>query len=66
MNAKELKQKSDSELKKLYTDTQKKLFEGRFNLESGKVKNVSSFKEFKKDIARILTLLKEREENNTK
>ncbi len=64
MKAKELKQKSDSELKKLYADTQKKLFEGRFNLESGKVKNVSSFKEYKRDIARILTLLREREEDN--
>ncbi len=60
MNVKELRQKSDSELEKLLGDIKKKLFEGRFNLESGKTKNVTSFREHKRDIARILTTFKER------
>jgi len=46
-----------AELKKLLQDNREKLRELRFNLESGKVKNVREIRKIKKDIARILTTL---------
>lgn len=59
MKSKDLRQKTDAELHKLLSDMRKKLFEGRFALSSGKVKNVSSLRELRRDIARVRTLLAE-------
>jgi len=58
MKITELRQKSKSELQKLLQDSREKLRQLRFDLASGKVKNVREIRELKKDIARILTLLK--------
>ena len=59
MKIQELRQKSEAELKKLLPDNREKLRQLKFDLASGKVKNVRVIREIKKDIARILTLLKQ-------
>ena len=58
--AKELRLKPEEELNQLLSESQKKLRELRFNLASGKVKNVRTIRVLKKDIARILTILNEK------
>lgn len=60
---KDLRLKSKEELDQLFIESQKKLRELRFNLASGKVKNVRMIRVIKKDIARILTILNEKAEN---
>lgn len=59
MKIKELKQKPKEELRKILTEHREHLRILRFNLFSGKVKNVKEVRGIKKDIARILTLLKQ-------
>jgi len=59
MKIAELRQKSKEELQKLLQDLREKLRQLRFDLVSGKVKNVREIRKIKKDIARTLTLLKE-------
>jgi len=56
--ASELKQKSKEELAKILQDSREKLQQLRFDLSAGKVKNVREIRQTRKDIARILTLLK--------
>jgi large subunit ribosomal protein L29 len=63
VKTKELQLKSDEELNQLLSESQKKLRELRFNLASGKVKNVRAIRALKKDIARILTILNEKSQN---
>lgn len=60
IKAKELRLKAEEELNQLLSESQKKLRELRFNLASGKVKNVRAIRVLKKDIARILTILNEK------
>jgi len=60
--SKELRLKPEEELNQLLSESQKKLRELRFNLASGKVKNVRTIRVLKKDIARILTILNEKSE----
>lgn len=48
------------ELIRVLSDKQERLRQLRFDLVAGKVKNVREIIETKKDIARILTLLKEK------
>ena len=55
----ELRQKSKPELQKLLTELRERLRQLRFDLAAGKVKNVREIRQIKKDIARILTLLKQ-------
>ena len=57
MKISEFQQKSKKELQKLLQDNQEKLRQLRFNLASGKVKNVREIRKLKKDTARILTTL---------
>ncbi len=57
MKLSELKQKSLKELQKLLQNNQDKLRQLRFDLASGKVKNVREIRQIKKDIARIFTKL---------
>ena len=59
MKTKELQQKSKSELQKILSDNREKLRQLRFDLSAGKVKNVREVRKIKKDIARILTILKQ-------
>jgi len=58
MKAKELKQKSKKELERLLLNDREKLRQLKFDLSAGKVKNVREIRKIKKDIARILTILK--------
>lgn len=57
MNAKELKQKNEKELQRLLQEDSEKLRQLKFDLSAGKVKNVREIRKIKKDIARILTVL---------
>ena len=57
MKIAELRQKSVGELKKILQANQEKLRQLNFDLASGKVKNVREVRKIKKDIARIITLL---------
>jgi large subunit ribosomal protein L29 len=60
METKELKKKSQPELNRLLRDLRGKLMALRFDLASGKVKNVREIHQLKRDIARILTILREK------
>ena len=53
----DINKKSNKELSVLLNEKKEKLRELRFNLASGKVKNVKEIRNTKKDIARILTIL---------
>jgi len=55
----ELRQKSKEELEKSLQDSREKLRQLRFDLSAGKVKNVREIRRIKKEIARILTILKQ-------
>jgi len=59
MKAVELRKKDKKELEKLIVDLKKKLSDLRFKFSSNKLKNVKSASNTKKEIARILTILKE-------
>lgn len=58
MKLTELKQKSQQELQRILEDDRKKLGQLRFDLSAGKVKNVKEVHNLKKEIARIMTLLR--------
>jgi len=59
MNPEELRKKTKEELQIMLQESREKLRTLRFDLTSGKVKNVREIRKIKKNIARILTLLKE-------
>jgi large subunit ribosomal protein L29 len=59
MKIRELKQKTDQELKETLIHLKDKLRELRFNLAGGKVKNIKEIHQTKKTIARVLTLIKQ-------
>jgi len=58
MKIAELSQKPKNELQTLLSEKRERLRQLRFNISSGKVKNVREIRMIKKDIARVLTLLK--------
>ncbi|MCX6765074.1 MAG: 50S ribosomal protein L29 [Candidatus Nealsonbacteria bacterium] len=57
MEITELKNKDVKELKKLLNEKKEHLSQMRFDLVSGKVKNVSDIRNTRKDIARISTMI---------
>ena len=57
MKISELHQKTKTELQKLLQDNRERFRQLRFDLAAGKVKNVREIRKIKKDIARILTIL---------
>ena len=61
MNVKEIRDKSNDELLKTLDEFKKELFDLRFEKATGSVDNPMRIRELKKSIARILTVLKERE-----
>ncbi len=63
MKIKELREKSENELQKLLKEKREKLRQLRFDLASGKIKNVREIVVIKKDIARIMTLFNEYKTN---
>jgi len=60
MKAIELRKKDKKELEKSVQDLVKKLSDLRFKFSSNKLKNVKEINNTKKEIARILTVLKEK------
>ncbi len=65
MKAKELNKKTKSDLQKLLQQNRSKLRTLRFDLSSGKVKNVREIRAIRKDIARILTTLNKHAKKTT-
>ncbi|RAO99346.1 50S ribosomal protein L29 [Petrotoga sp. 9PW.55.5.1] len=61
MRISEMRELTDEELNRELENLKERLFQLRFQLELGQLKNSSSIKMVKKDIARIKTILKERE-----
>jgi len=59
MKAQELRKKDKKELLKTVQEIRKKLSDLRFKFSSNKLKNVKEISNLKKEIARILTILKE-------
>jgi ribosomal protein L29 len=61
MKIKELKLKSENELKTLLNDSREKLREMRFKVAQRQLKNVREVRKTKELVARIMTLMKEKE-----
>ena len=61
MNIKEVREKSSADLEKTLQDYKVELFDLRFQRATGSIENPMRIRELKKSIARILTVLQERE-----
>jgi len=61
MKIAEIRQKTEKELNKLLGEKREKLRELRFDLAAGKVKDIKDIRGTRKDIAKILTILNEKE-----
>ena len=59
MNMEELKGKSNDELRAQVTELKKELLNLRFQKASGELASTARFKEARKDIARILTAIRQ-------
>ena len=66
MNVKEIRDKSNDELLKTLEEFRKELFDLRFERATGTIENPMRIRELRKSIARILTVLKEREKEEAK
>ena len=64
MKANELREMTDEELDEHLRDTRKQLFNLRFQHATGQLDNPMKLGSVRKDIARILTVLGEREEQS--
>jgi large subunit ribosomal protein L29 len=63
MKATELRKKDRKELERQVTELRHKMDDLRFQLAAKSLKNVKELHETKRDIARILTIIKESEKN---
>jgi len=63
MKAKEIRDKSINELNQSVVDLKTELFNLRFQLATGELDNPMRINKVKKDIARVKTILRERELN---
>lgn len=61
MNIKEIRDKSSEDLKKTLDEMKVELFDLRFARATGSIENPMRIRELKKSIARILTVLHDRE-----
>ncbi|HLU30404.1 MAG TPA: 50S ribosomal protein L29 [Acidimicrobiia bacterium] len=61
MNAADLREMNLEELTEALADAKEELFNLRFQLATNQLDNTARFKEVKKDIARIRTVMRERE-----
>ncbi|WP_036223447.1 50S ribosomal protein L29 [Mesoaciditoga lauensis] len=61
MKAKDLREMTAEELKDLVLEQKEKLYKLRFQLELSQLDNTSQIREVKRDIARIKTLIREKE-----
>jgi large subunit ribosomal protein L29 len=60
MKSKDLIKKDHAELEKHLEEKRNKIKEMRFKVSAGGIKNVKDFKESKKEIARVLTILNQK------
>jgi large subunit ribosomal protein L29 len=60
MRAKELRDRSDDELRKSLSDLEEQLFKLRFQKSTGQIENPQKIREVRKDIARVQTVMNER------
>ncbi len=56
----ELRRKSNKELQQILKGLREDLRKSRFNLVGGKIKDIKQIRKLKSDIARVLTVLKEK------
>ncbi len=61
MRAKEIREMTDSELKKKLAESKEEQFKLRFQQATGQLENTQRIPKVKKNIARILTILREKE-----
>jgi len=59
MKVKELKQKTQKELNDILVENRRKLGQLRFDLASKKLKNIREIRGLRRDVARIITILKQ-------
>ena len=60
MKTKDLHQKTEKELNELLIDNRYKLGKLKFDLSSKKIKNVREIRDLRRDVAKILTILNEK------
>lgn len=61
MNTRELRQMSDAELVEQHDELKEELFNLRFRLATGQLDNYARLGQVRRDIARVLTVQRERE-----
>ncbi len=61
MKASDLRKLTDEELREKERQLRKELFNLRYQKESGQLGNTAMIKKVKRDLARVLTILRERE-----
>jgi large subunit ribosomal protein L29 len=60
MKAAELRERSVDELDKALSDLEEQLFKLRFQKSTGQIENPNKIRQVRKDIARVLTVIRER------
>ena len=61
MKGKDVRDRSDDELRKTLGDLQEQLFKLRFQKSTGQIENPTKIREVRKDIARVLTVMNQRQ-----
>jgi len=61
MKAKDIRERSDDELRKALGDLEEQLFKLRFQKSTGQIDNPIKIREVRKDIARVMTVMTERQ-----
>jgi large subunit ribosomal protein L29 len=61
MKSKDIRERSDDELRKTLGDLEEQLFKLRFQKSTGQIENPIKIREVRKDIARVLTVMNERQ-----
>jgi large subunit ribosomal protein L29 len=61
MKAKDIRERSDDELRKTLGDLEEQLFKLRFQKSTGQIENPIKIREVRKDIARVLTVMNQRQ-----
>ena len=61
MKATDIRERSDDELRKALSDLEEQLFKLRFQKSTGQIENPIKIHEVRKDIARVMTVMTERQ-----
>jgi large subunit ribosomal protein L29 len=61
MKTKDIRERSDDELRKTLGDLEEQLFKLRFQKSTGQIENPIKIREVRKDIARVMTVMTERQ-----